>query len=184
MLPLTGGYRLRHGIRGLELGRGSVTRPRHQRRPGSVLTKTSHLRHTEGVTNETKVCTGSRNRAHGDDHRMRWRRRHGRQFGIDRRSREHGATRSTDEPTEQPADSAEEPVETSASSTAPSGGDDDTADEAAAAPTGEVRVGEALAWMSWDPFQVISAGYDMAWIRPVYEPLFEVNPDLTLESRC
>jgi peptide/nickel transport system substrate-binding protein len=83
---------------------------------------------------------------------------------------------------EEPADSAEEPAETTASSTAPSGGDDDTADEATAAPTGEVRVGEALAWMSWDPLQVIRAGYDMAWFRPVYEPLFEVNPDLSLES--
>ncbi|WP_162942392.1 ABC transporter substrate-binding protein [Desertimonas flava] len=49
-------------------------------------------------------------------------------------------------------------------------------------PTGELRVGEALAWMSWDPLQVIRAGYDMAWFRPVYEPLFEVGPDLSLES--
>ena len=59
---------------------------------------------------------------------------------------------------------------------------DEPTDEPAAAPTGELRVGEALAWMTWDPIQLVRSGYDMAWLGPIYEPLFEVNPDLSLES--
>lgn len=87
---------------------------------------------------------------------------------------------------EEPADTdaTEEPAETDPpeGDTGTTIGAEEPAPEPAVAPTGELRVGEALAWMTWDPVQVVRTGYDTAWLGPIYEPLFEVNPDLTLES--